>query len=46
MKRCTWPACLTEEQQEKLAQEVVRQMVGEEPSPPLPDPRPICGCSE
>jgi hypothetical protein len=43
---CRWPDCLSEEQQQALADEVTRQMAGEDPSPPIPDQRSICGCVE
>lgn len=43
---CTWPSCLTEEQQQELADGVLRQMAGEEPSAPQPDQRTVCRCSE
>lgn len=42
--KCTWPACLTDEQQQELADEVLRQMAGEEPSAPQPDQRAVCRC--
>jgi hypothetical protein len=44
--KCRWPSCLTKEQQGELAKEVTRQMLGEEPSPPPPDQRLVCGCVE
>jgi hypothetical protein len=43
-KQCTWPSCLTEDQQDALADEVLRQMAGAEPTPPGPDQRHVCRC--
>jgi hypothetical protein len=43
-KQCTWPSCLTEDQQDALADEVLRQMAGAEPTPPGPDQRHMCRC--
>jgi hypothetical protein len=45
-KNCVWPSCLTEAEQDELADEVVRQMRGEAPAPPKPDRRTVCGCTE
>jgi len=43
---CFWPDCLTPEEQDALAVEVSRQMLGEPPAPPGPDPRIACGCDD
>jgi len=43
---CRWPGCLGEQQQAELADEVLRQDLGEPASPPGPDQRIICGCDE
>lgn len=40
---CLWPACLTEAQQLKLAENVHRSMLGEDTGP---DPDPGCDCTE
>lgn len=40
---CTWPACLPEDQQQQLADDVTAGMLGE-PTGPGPDPRVACGC--
>lgn len=42
---CTWPDCLTPEQQTELADQVTASMLGEKTTPG-PDQRPICGCRE
>lgn len=42
---CVWPDCLTDAQQAQLADEVVASMHGEATTP-MPDQRPICGCTE
>lgn len=42
---CTWPACLTPAQQDELAAQVDDSMHGR-PTTPMPDQRPICGCTE
>lgn len=40
---CRWPACLSEAEQQQLADEVGASTRGEE-TVPGPDPRPGCGC--
>jgi len=42
-KPCSWPTCLTEEQQQHLADILAAADRGEE-TVPMPDQRPICGC--
>ena len=41
---CVWPDCLTAEQQQTLAENVRRSMLGEEGTGP--DPQPDCDCQE
>lgn len=40
---CRWPACLSEAEQQQLADDTGRAMLGED-TPLRPDPRPGCGC--
>lgn len=40
---CRWPACLSEAEQQQVADDVGASMRGEE-TVPGPDPRPGCGC--
>lgn len=40
---CRWPACLSETEQQQLADDVGRAMLGED-TELMPDPRPGCGC--
>ena len=42
---CTWPACESEAEQQRLADDVLAGMLGE-PTEPGPDPRVVCGCVE
>jgi hypothetical protein len=42
-KSCRWPACLSEAEQQQVADDVDAGMRGEETTPG-PDPRPGCGC--
>lgn len=41
---CTWPSCLSAEQQTALADEVLSQMSGNPASPATADPCVACGC--
>lgn len=43
-KICAWPSCLSADQKDELAAEVVRQAHGEASSPPPPDQRLTCRC--